>query len=312
MSNVWKFDQVPLKFTLSDKTLLAPKIWLQVREVRLDDMQPVADLVPPSDPLEPQSQGFFIRSLPVNTTQPPVQHRAGYLCYVSSQYQRYYIDLQQSFADYTQRFSAKTRSTIKRKVKKYAEYCGGDVIWKMYQTPEQMREFFRLARNVSAKTYQEKILDAGLPESDEFLRDLETLAGQGQVRGYMLFDSEQPVSYLYCPIRNSVLRYQYLGYDPSYANWSVGTILHWYALKSIFAERCFRLFDFTEGQGELKRLFSTHSVQCANVFFLRCTVRNVMLVHAHRAVSAFSKWSGDVLDRYGAKTKIKKLIRFGR
>jgi len=313
VSTKWQYRQVSIEFQLSDKTLFAPKIWLQTREVGLiEETAPVAEPTLPTDPLEPGSQGYLIRSLPVTARQPTLRIAQGYLCYVPSQYQRYYIDLRQTFADYKQMFSSKTRSTINRKVNKYAKHCGGDICWKVYKTVDDMPEFFRLARIVSAKTYQEKLLDAGLPDSDQFLRGMEASAVAGRVRAFILFDRVKPVSYLYCPVYNGVLIYQYLGYDPEYMTWSVGTILQWLALERLFEEGCFRIFDFTEGQSDQKRLFATHSVQCANVFFLRSNLRNAILVQSHRVVNSLSKGIGDTLDRLGLKAKIKKLIRFGR
>src|SRR5512139_3024605 len=103
---------------------------------------------------------------------------------------------------------------------------------------------------------------------------MQALAEAGQVRAYLLFDNDRPVAYLYCPASKGVLLYQYLGYDPEYSSWSVGTILQWLALEQLFGERTYELFDFTEGQSDQKRQFSTHSVRCANVYFLRRTLVN--------------------------------------
>jgi CelD/BcsL family acetyltransferase involved in cellulose biosynthesis len=301
---------VPFKIRLGDKTLLAPELWLQVREVSLDDeAPPVTEPEPPTEALQSTSQGFLIRSLGVVGRQPVLRRQQGYLCYVPSQYPRYYIDMRQSFDEYKNKFSSKTRSTLNRKGRKYAEYCGGELSWRVYTTFEEMPEFYELARAVSRITYQEKLLDAGLPDSAEFLDEVELLARQGRVRGFILFHQERPVSYLYCPIHNGVLIYAYLGYDPGYMNYSVGTVLQWLALEHLFEERSFRFFDFTEGQSEHKKLFATHSVQCANVFFLRSSLRNSLLLHAQKAVDDFSKSAGDALHQLGIKTIVKKLIR---
>ncbi len=241
-----------------------------------------------------------------------LRRHGDYLCYIPSQYPRYYIDMHQSFAEYKGKFSSKTRSTLNRKVRKYAEHCGGNISWKAYKAPGEMAEFFGLARAVSRITYQEKLLDAGLPDSEEFLEQMDQLAQQGRVRGFILFHQDQPVSYLYCPISNDVLIYAFLGYDPSYMNFSVGTILQWLALEHLFEENAFRFFDFTEGQSEHKKLFATHSIQCANVFFLRSNLRNMCLLHAQKAVDHFSKSTGDKLDQLGIKVAVRRLIRFGR
>jgi CelD/BcsL family acetyltransferase involved in cellulose biosynthesis len=173
-----------------------------------------------------------------------------------------------------------------------------------------MAEFFRLARTVSRTTYQERLLDAGLPDSEEFCEEMEQLAQQDCVRAFLLFHQDRPVSYLYCPISNGVVLYAYLGYDPDYMNFSVGTILQWLALECLFEEKIFRFFDFTEGQSEHKKLFATGSVQCANVFFVRDSLRNMCLLHAQQGVDRFTKLAGDKLDQLGLKSKIKKIMRF--
>lgn len=303
---------MPIKLQLGDTTLLAPNLWLQVRQVGLDDEDPpVPELVPPADPLQVGSQGFLIRSLRVTGKQPVLKKQGDYLCYVSSRYLRYYIDMRMSFAEYKAKFSSKTRSTITRKIRKYTDYCGGEISWRVYKDVGEMPEFFRLARAVSETTYQEKLLDAGLPDSDRFIIEMEQLAGQGRVRGFILFHENRPVSYLYCPVIDGIVIYAFLGYDPDYMSFSVGTILQWLALEHLFTENLFRFFDFTEGQSDHKRFFATDNIQCANVFFLRCSLRNMALLQTQRAMGHFSQLIGDKLDQLGLKSKVKKMMRFG-
>lgn len=313
MNIEWHEQDVPFKFMLGDMALFARTVRLQVREVPLsEDVVPAAEPSVPADARTPGSQGFYVHSLPVSAEQPVLRNRNGYLLYVPSQFSRYYVDLQLTFDEYREKFSSKTRSTINRKMKKYAAHCGGAIPWKVYRTPEDMQTFHALARTVSTKTYQEKLLEAGIPETEEFTRGMLALAAEDNVRAYILFDGTTPVSYLYCPAKDGVLLYQYLGYDPTYAAWSVGTILQWCALEDILAEKRFLKFDFTEGESEHKRLFGTHSIRCANVIFLRDTYANAALVRAHIAMSALSKSAGDLLERYGLKSRIRRLIRLGR
>lgn len=312
LNQSWHVSKVPIKLQLGEKTLLAPELRLQVREIGLDDETlPVAEPMPPEASLPPGNQGFLIRSLRVAGEQPVLARRKGYLCYIPSQHRRYYIDLRLTFEEYRNKFSSKTRSTLNRKIRKYAEHSGGEISWKVYRQVDEISDFFNLARAVSKTTYQEKLLDAGMPDSDEFFHEMEHLARQDCVRGFILFHNHQPVSYLYCPIIDKVVIYAYLGYDPRYMAYSVGTVLQWLALEYLFEERAFHFFDFTEGQSEHKKLFATHHVQCANVFFLRDNMRNLLLLGSQRAVDNFSKLVGDTLDQLGLKSKIKKMIRFG-
>lgn len=307
---IWQAKRVPIKFQLSDWTLFSVSILLSVRAVKLvDQVPPATALCPPSESLPPHSQGFLIRGLPIAAELPATAFVEGYLCYSPLQYDHCYIDLSQTFDAYQQKFSSKTRSTINRKIKKFVAHCGGTLSWKTYKTPEEMRDFFQLARAVSKLTYQERLLDAGIPDSEAFIHEAELLAATENVRAYLLFHGERPVSYLYCPVEDGVLIYAYLGYDPEYMHMSVGTVLQWLAIEQIFAEGRFRYFDFTEGQSEHKRLFATHQQRCANVFILKNTLRTAAIVYGHRLMDRVSTLLGTTLDKWGVKAKARYLLR---
>lgn len=309
----WERQQVPFKFQLGDWTLFSVTRSMQVRAVKLNDRTlPVERLVPPADPLPAGGQGFAVHALKIATDQPILRTSGNYLCYTQLQYRHCFIDLGLSFDGYQKKFSSKTRSTITRKIKKYAEHCGGSTPWKVYKTPAEMREFLKMAREVSVKTYQEHLLDAGIPDSEEFATEMEVRARENRVRAYVLFDGPHPVAYLYCPVDDGVLIYAYLGYDPAYMKMSVGTVLQWLAVEQIFAESCFKFFDFTEGQSEHKRLFSTNEVLCANVIFLKKSLGNKILIYSHLLMGRLSNGLGDFLAKLGIKTRVKQFMRFMR
>lgn len=311
--NRWQCRSVPFKFQLSDWTLFSLALRLQVRAEQLvDETPPVETPAPPIHELVAGSQGFLIRSLPVSAEQPVIRQAGDYLCYVPLQYHHCYIDLGVSFENYQKKFSSKTRSTINRKIRKYAEHCGGSIPWRTFKLPGEMRDFFRLARAVSKLTYQERLLDAGIPDSEDFIREAESLAAVDNVRAYILFDGERPVSYLYCPISEGVLSYSYLGYDPDYMQMSVGTVLQWHALEQLFSEGQFRYFDFTEGQSDHKRLFATHQRHCANVYLVRKNFSNITVIYSHMLMERFSTWLGAAAERLGVKAKVKRFLRFAR
>lgn len=313
MTSDWQQQHHHIKFQLGDKTLFSISLFLLAREIGLGEGHgEPSQWPPPIKQLPAGCEGYLIRAMPVDEALPQCSRVRGYLRYVPRQYRHHYIDLGMSFADYGKKFSSKTRSTINRKVRKFAEHCGGALNWKVYRHPDQVMDFYRLARQVSGKTYQEKLLDAGLPEGDAFVQSMMTLAEADQMRGYILFDNEEPIAYLYCPVHDGVLIYAYLGYDPAYREWSVGTVLQWQALEDLFNECRFRYFDFTEGESDHKRLFATDNIQCANVYFLRPGLRNRLLVRGQQGMDKLSSGIGNVLERYGLKARIKQLIRFGR
>ncbi len=309
----WTIAAVPLTFALGDRALFAATLRLQVRELALcHEPPPQVVAEPPGESLERSCDGFYLRSVPTPVRLPTLGRAGPYVRYVTSEYNRYYVDLRQPYTQYTSKFSAKSRSTLARKLRRFASHCGGQLDCREYKTPAELREFFPLARGVSARSYQQRLLDAGLPESAEYEQEAQQMAELGLVRAYLLFHDSQPVSYLYCPARGRALRYEYLGYDPQYATWSVGTLLQWLALERMFADGAFDLFDFTEGEAEHKRFFASGSIPSSNIMFLRKSVRNLAVVRAHRGAVILSSAIGDTLDGLGLKSRVRKLIRFGR
>lgn len=309
----WQFRRVPFNFQLGDLSLFKISLPLQVRSERLvDETAPVIMPSPPEGELCAGSAGFVIRALPLAGRAPLVSRVGRYMAYVPQQYEHCYIDLGIGFESYQAKFSSKTRSTILRKVRKFGEFCGGPVAWKTYRSPAEIEEFFDSAVALSKSTYQDRLLDAGLPDSADFKQHAMQLARDDRVRAYMLFHGDRPVSYLFCPIEDGVLTYSYVGYDPAYMHLSVGTVLQWLAIEQLFGEAKYRYFDFTEGQSDHKRLFATDRRLCANVFLLRHSLLRSALVHGHVGMDSLSRRLGETMERFGIKARVKRLLRFAR
>ena len=130
-----------------------------------------------------------------------------------------------------------------------------------------------------------------------------------------MFFADKPIAYLYCPIRDGVVMYEYLGYlpDEQYTKLSPGTVLLWLALQSLFDEAMHHFFDFTEGSDRRTRghkgLFSTGYRSCANVYLLKRTPSNIALVTLHASVDWLSEWVGSGLERLGLKKHVRGLLR---
>ena len=302
---------VAFRFQVSDRTLLSVSRMLMVQRFGIGASLPIAE---PST-LPPNCDGLMLRSIPSENIEPGVTLSSvggkPALRYVMQCFPRYYIDMEQTFDSYKQKFSGKTLSTIRRKVKKFADHTGGQIRWERFSRPEELERFWTLARNLSSKTYQEQLLDAGLPSSPSYYLNARQLAERNDLRAFLLFDRERVVSYLFCPIEGGTVQYAYLGYDPAYLRFSAGTVLQWLALESLFSECRYRYFDFTEGASEHKRLFATHHSNCANIALLTPTLKNKMLAQTHcnfnRAVESLGRW----LDRHNLRARLRRWLRFG-
>jgi hypothetical protein len=312
----WVRQRVPFRFRIGEMTLFPVHRTLLMYNATQEALeQQFADIEPSTGSDFAGLDGFLVRSQPVRAQLPRVSRRGGSIRYVPREYERYYIDLRGGFEEYLAKFSSKSRSNLRKKVRRFADESGGQVDWRIYRTEEEIEEFHRLARRVSVQTYQERLLDAGLPDDVEFLQRARKAAAGDAVRAFMLFLRDAPIAYLYCPVRLEVITYAYLGYVPERSDLSPGTVLLLLALESMFNEGKFRFLDFTEGGLEggkgHKGFFSTGSTRCADIHYLKPTAANWLLVLAHSGCDQTSALVGTVLDRLGLKARIKRLLRSG-
>jgi CelD/BcsL family acetyltransferase involved in cellulose biosynthesis len=95
-----------------------------------------------------------------------------------------------------------------------------------------------------------------------------------------LFVGERAVAYLYCPVVRGDVVYEYVGHDAAYDALSPGTVLMAQALRDLCEAGGYRRFDFTEGEGQLKRQFAGGATQCVDLLALRATLANRLALRA--------------------------------
>ena len=227
--------------------------------------------------LPTRADGYFIRGLPRDRAA-RLAAESGLRGHARQHYSRRFAALDGGFDAYLAGFSAKTRSTLKRKLRRFAEEAGGAIDVRCFSGPLEVEEFHRQARIVSGLTYQERLLDAGLPAGA--LEEMRALARRDALRGWVLFLLGKPVAYLYAPAVGDTLIYAYLGYDPEHAALSPGTVLQFEAMRMLMAEGRFRWFDFTEGDGQHKRQFATGGIDSVDLLLLRPTAANLLTASA--------------------------------
>lgn len=233
----------------------------------------------------------------------------GFFWLERGRFPRYFLDLTQSYDDFLASKSGKTRSTLKRKLRKFEKLSDGNIDWRLYRSPEEMRSFHEIAVVLARRTYQAKLYDAALPEDPGFVSEMEQRAETGQVAGFLLFLKGEPVAYLYTPFEDGRVIYGFLGFDSAHRDLSPGTVLQLLAMQWCFERDELTVFDFTEGEGSHKALFSTDMKLCADLLLLRRTSRLLFLAKAFRSSRSLSQGSVALLDRMGLKARIKGWLR---
>ena len=290
----------------------ARTVWTLRRRLarrRLTLEEALAGEAPRLAPLGLQEDGYMLTALPAALAQAVGRDHPDLAPFVRQSYVRSYARLDIGYDEYFGTFSAKSRSTLKRKVKKLAERSGGALDVRSYRSEAEIEAFHGLARAVSARTYQEKRLDAGLPAGPEAIATMRALARRGQARGWLLFVDHQPVSYLYAPAEGGTLIYAFLGYDPEFAAFSPGTVLQLEAMRQLMDEGDFCLFDFTEGEGQHKRQFATGGVDCVDLLLVRRTAANLAVGHALNGFDAAVALAKKTATAIGAEAALRRLRR---
>lgn len=271
-------QRLPLKFQIGARTLAT--IWKRLVRVPFSLDAVLAATRPILPPLPDEADGYLVTSLP--ETMLAGLDGQGLLAFVRQRYTRYHVDLSAGEAAWLAGLSGSARSGIKRKAKKLASANGGALDVRGYHDADAFAQFHPLARAVSATTYQEKLLGSGLPEDAGSVRHLHSLAEEDRLRAWLLFLDGAPIAYLCCTADGESLRYDHVGHDPAHNDLSPGALLQVEALRELFTEARFARFDFTEGEGQHKRQFSTDGIACVDVLLLRPTRANRATVTALR------------------------------
>jgi CelD/BcsL family acetyltransferase involved in cellulose biosynthesis len=294
-----------IDFTLGSRRLASVPRDLATWAFSLEDV--LAATLPPMPP--PARDGVRVLSAPTLLLPEVAARYPGSIAGGRQDYQRHYIDMGLGFEAYMARFSGKTRSTLKRKARKLAEAAGGGYRVTAHRTPAEIEAFLATALPLSAKTYQARLLGAGLPDDPGAHRAMLEAAETGQMRAFLLHAEGQAVAYLALPVSGRTLVYAHLGYDPAWAPLSPGTVLQMEALEQLFAEDRFAWFDFTEGEGAHKALFGTHAAACSSLVLLRPTLANRTLIGAREAFDAGVAGAKVLAERSGVARGIRALLR---
>jgi len=298
---------VPIRFVVGSRKLFEVPRQLETVSMSLEGL--IAGKVPRIEGTMMAGEGLRCLSFPAAFLDRAGQQMPGHVIGGVQSYPRHYIDMRGTFDDYMDRFSGKTRSTLRRKQRKLAELAGGDYEVEEFRDPDGIDRFLAEAIPLSRRTYQARLLDAGLPEGDTARSGARALADADRLRAYLLRIKGKAIAYLYLPIEGETLVYAYLGYDPDHAASSPGTVLQLEALKKLFNENRFRYFDFTEGEGAHKAMFSTGHVPACSFFLLKRSLGNRLLLGSLDLFDGGVAQAKQLVGRSGALSAARKILR---
>jgi CelD/BcsL family acetyltransferase involved in cellulose biosynthesis len=311
MTDMWVDKPLQFRFLLGEFPLFSMTFTAKVLDVHFTRLSSIPD--DPRPPIGEFAGGWdaaVILAHPVVGRLPRLALLQESIRYVPREYDRRLIDLRGTFQDYLKKFSRERRHKLRWQVQRAERLSHGAVRWNEYRTPEEILEFYGHAREVSQHTWQKRLLRLGLPDQIEFQSEVATLAAQDAVRGYVLFDGDKPIAFIYARTEaEGTLVFKLTGYDPQYRSWSPGNVLLYLVIERLFCEGKFRTFDMAEGEDARKIFFSTAGVRCADIYYFRRTLKNLCLVGLHAGICSLSRIIVSMLKALGLRDRAKKFFR---
>ena len=180
----------------------------------------------------------------------------------------------------------------------------------MYSSLQDARKFYPLARDLSATTYQDRLLKIGLPASAAFLAEFEDHAERGAMRGYLLFHRGQPIAYGYCAATGDCLRFIFTGYDPAFA---AGLVTgHRPRPRDVALDLQRRTLCHPRSRarrGPVQASFRDRLDPLRHLAVFRPTLGHLTKVVAHRSCIAASDLCAAAAERLGVKEQLRRLVR---
>lgn len=221
-----------------------------------------------------------------------------------------FIELPETFEAYLKQMSKRSRKSVQYSQRKLRRDCDDAVTLSCFETADSIDRFLDDAIAVSKKTYQWTLLGLGLRNREALSKRLRYAAENGWLRSYLLYCRDAPVAFMLGYQFHGCFYYIDVGYDPDWADWSVGSVLQMEVLEDLYAKpnRPAR-FDFSTGYGPHKARFANAFQEETNLLLLPNTPSNRALVAAFRATDGVSNLAASTLQRLGLKQRLKRAIR---
>jgi CelD/BcsL family acetyltransferase involved in cellulose biosynthesis len=302
--NLIRSDEIKLPFVVAGKTWLTFRLRGKILPRTLDPAR--VSLPEIAESIFPEGHDIALAvAMPVQQPLPRLSIAQRTVRYVTTQYQRHYIDLRSDVPGCFDRHSADARRTLRRRIRRFEEACGAQPFFREYKQPGDMPEFYALAQRVSQRTGN---AHKTLPGHASFQNELIHLAEQDAVRGFILFKGETPVAFNLCRSVGDYLTGDRSGYDLEYAKWSPGSVLRYCLVKRLAEEGRFAFLDLGPGEASYKEAMATGRVLCANVFYFRNKVRYFAIVGLHLAFTVTARALVKLLDAVHLRERLRALL----
>ena len=163
---------------------------------------------------------------------------------------RWRIEFPENEQEYWQKFTARTRSKFRARLKKFGESQLDRI-----SRPEDVSAFLEAAHAVSSQSWQSRQFGIRIRNDESERRRLTVLAELGFLRSYVWRVKGQPVAFALCHQRAGIFVYEEIAYLAEYSSLSPGVTLLQQIIEDLYQFDRPSQFDFGGGDAEYKQKF---------------------------------------------------------
>jgi CelD/BcsL family acetyltransferase involved in cellulose biosynthesis len=204
--------------------------------------------------------------------------------------------------------SKKTRENIRVYRNRLHRDHGEGLDVRVFREPEELEEYFALAEEVAAKTYQRGLGVAVADTNEE--RALTRLAFErGWFRAWVLLSGGRPIAFWSGAGYDRTFFVGTPGYDPAFAEYSIGTYLLQRVIEDLIADDGFDVLDYGLGDSDYKRRFGNESWEEEDVLVFAPTFRGLRVNAVRTGLAAAVALARGAAARTGLAARLKRRWR---
>jgi len=219
------------------------------------------------------------------------------------------IELPATFDAFLASLRSSTRSTLKRKIRRFERDCQYDV--EVITNCWQVDRFLELGEQISRRTYQWHV-GQRLENNAQTRARYSRLAEGGRLRCYLLRIGGQPCAFLRGELSDTLYHYETPGFDPQFEAHSPGVVLLMWAIRDLIENTTCKTFDFGTGgdASGYKASYGNHSKECASIeIFKLYSPYSLTLMSLQQGLSVAKKIVASTIGREFLRRRLKGLLR---
>lgn len=215
--------------------------------------------------------------------------------------------LGKSYEETLSAFSGKHRKNIRRMESRLRERFGGDVEVRMVDGSAGIDDFTARAKEIAGRTYQAGLGQA-FDDTPVWRAILQTEAGRGRLRGYLLEAGGVPIAFQVGAVYRRTYFLEAMGFRTEHRDLSPGTFLLLDSTRDLSSAGIDRI-DYGFGDAEYKRIYGDECWEEADVFLYGKGLRPRLSGILQRAAILADRTAGAALEGLGFHRRIKNLWR---